>query len=178
MQWLFIALVFSACLWSIVDDVRHRSVSILCLLMLVVGLSCWIFGQQSLSAILQRTGLNVVVLILELFLVWSYFSAKHKKAVSFFDTYIGWGDIVMLLSFCLVFNIYWFVVFLLCSCIISLLFWIIYSSIRPSKNITIPFAAMMGICFIPIFIADIVSGAFCICNDDYIYRVLYNFYPL
>jgi hypothetical protein len=87
------------------QDFRYRAVNwILFLLLAIANISYSLYGlHMPLWALLQQTGLNVLLIGSQLLLLKLYFSLKNRKVVTIADRYIGWGDIVLYGTLCFLF---------------------------------------------------------------------------
>jgi len=87
------------------QDIRYRAVNwILFLLLAIANISYSFYGLHiPLGALLQQTGLNMLLIGSQLLLLKLYFSLRNGKVVTIADRYIGWGDIVLYGALCLLF---------------------------------------------------------------------------
>ena len=142
MQTILLIALLLALIPIIVDDFRHRTVSLLWLLaLLVISLLIQFTSSMAGLDIAKNAFINFGILILNYWLITLYFSIRKKRLLNLTNGYLGSGDIVFLLAISTLFSPFNFVCFLLASFLFALLSWIILQR----KNKTIPLAGLQAV---------------------------------
>lgn len=89
--------------------------------------------------------LNNLFLIIQLGLVWIYFSLKNKKLVNIIDTQIGLGDILFFMAIAGLFSPLNFIVFYLVSLLLSLFSTIVIKLWKKPEEFSIPLAGYFSL---------------------------------
>ncbi len=126
------------------QDFKYRAIS--WYLPLVLGATLFFLktDNEDVSATLIVIALNIVLLTVSIIGIVIYYSMKEKKLVNIFDTYIGWGDILMLYVFCFGFSFFNFILFYFLSLLLSIILYSTFLIIKKEIKL-IPFAATMSI---------------------------------
>ena len=120
------------------EDFRFRAVHWYWLVILFLGV-IYFFPFQLFHSLANLCLCGIQFLFLKL-----YFSIKENKKTVIIDKYIGWGDILMILILCLLFNFYNMVFFIVISFSLTLLVFYVVSSFS-KKQETIPLAGALSI---------------------------------
>lgn len=127
------------------QDFKSREITgfilpVLFLLFFVKSIQKTNFGEVLLSV-----GLNSLFLLTQLILVSVYFSIRQKRFFNILDTYLGKGDVFLLLAMTPLFITINYVLFYVVSLLISLVVFGIYLSLFRRKKYHIPLAGCIGI---------------------------------
>ncbi|SKC59247.1 hypothetical protein SAMN05660236_1864 [Ohtaekwangia koreensis] len=134
------------------EDFKNRMVRLVFYLLLVASLIILRFDNISLIGLLIDFGMNLAYLSLLLFMSLTVLYLRYKKITNPL-LYIGVGDILLLLIFCIWFDTINFVVFNTVSLIVAL---IAHSLLKQfefyNKHKTIPLAGIQSLCFLSLLI--------------------------
>jgi len=150
--------VFFLLSWIVYQDFKNRAIFwFLPSVLFIAGTAMSLLKLESLKVV-NLLLFNWLVFLLQLLIVWAYFilvkGINNRKARIFFDTYIGWGDVLFILAIAPFFSALNYVAFLLASLLVCLV-WVSVSRIINCKGMpTVPLAGIFSICLIVILIAD------------------------
>lgn len=126
------------------QDFKYRAISWYLPILLGTALFFLKTRNENMGTTLTDIGLNLVLVTSSIMGVIFYYSIKEKRMVNIFDTYIGWGDILMLYIFCFGFSCFNFILFYFLSLIVSIILYGVFFLIRKEIKL-IPFAATMSL---------------------------------
>lgn len=153
----------------IVQDFRHRLVSVWLLLVLsLLQVTALILHLPVAREIAYTIAINGSFLIMNLVAISIYFSIKHKKWITVTDVYIGKADIILLLILTASFSPLWYLFFFTGSVAATLLYAILSRLFVKSSKSEIPMAATTSICFILVSILKYCIPGFSLYNDSWI----------
>ncbi|MEO5644581.1 MAG: hypothetical protein ABIQ40_08580 [Bacteroidia bacterium] len=135
-----IALVILA--WQ---DFRTRKIA--WWLLPVLAASFFLAGYASASAktIGQTFSINIVFLLIQFLLVWSWFSVKNKRFSKIIDTQIGLGDVLFMICVALVFSPGNFLIFYIGGMILTLIITLVIRVVRKNSLAEIPLAGALSL---------------------------------
>ena len=93
-----------------------------------------------------QTGINTIFLLFQLGILKLYFKKKYQNNNSFFNHFIGWGDVIFIFILGAAFNFIQLLLFMLYSMTLALA--IYFPLIYYKKTKTIPLAGFMSLCWI------------------------------
>ncbi|PTT03462.1 hypothetical protein DBR11_02165 [Pedobacter sp. HMWF019] len=124
---------------------------------------------------LQDAGYAITFLVVQLLLVWLYFSVKHRKLFNIVDSYLGLGDILFLLTLAFYLSPLNYVVFYLLSLILVLVYVLVTKRIKGMDHIHIPLAGLQAAFLAMLLFWDLVQPQLQLCQDSWIYKTyLFN----
>jgi len=129
------------------QDHKYRGVTwyifpILCALL--AYRSVQIYG---LAAVLQHTGINLLFVALQLLILQLYFWLKHRRWQWIFDTVLGWGDVVFLITIAVYLPVIEYFIFYVSSLILVLLMTLVVR-IWSKSVATVPLAGWQALLFL------------------------------
>jgi hypothetical protein len=128
-----------------VQDFRSRRIAWWLLPPLLVGLLIFSITQTSIHEILNHTAFNILFILLQLGLLMLYFSIRQRRFTHLVDTYIGLGDILLLVCLSVGFSPMNFIVMLLSGLLLSLVAALIVRIARPQSTLLIPLAGFLAV---------------------------------
>jgi hypothetical protein len=139
------------------EDFKHRMVKLIYYLLLIVALLFIRFETIQSEDFFIHFGMNLayLLLLLSTSLLTLYL---FRRKVSNPLIYIGLGDLILLFTFCLWFDLLNFLIFNTISLILALLIHVVLSRYPfYSKHGTIPLAGIQCLCFFLVFINDFLQ---------------------
>ncbi|GAL85649.1 hypothetical protein MYP_2878 [Sporocytophaga myxococcoides] len=154
-QVLFVIIMVVVLSFIFFQDLKDRAVSwyFFPLLFLLAGLIR--FQKSDLMSFLLDCGLNMLFVIVQLAMVWGYFSVKNGKFINITKNYLGIGDILFLCSITPLFSPVVFVMFYVVSLLVIVTGAIVIRLITITKNDSIPLAGLQSALLLPIIVVDI-----------------------
>lgn len=125
-----------------------------------------IFRHQHIAAFWQQVLFNIGFLVMQMLVVSAWFSWRNKQWVNVTAQFIGWGDILFLISIAFYLSVLNFLFFYLASLIIVLSIWLIGQAIFKIKNKHIPLAGLQALVFM-IYLASNWWFSHINVTDDY-----------
>jgi hypothetical protein len=129
-------------------------------------------GLTGTEEVLKDAGYALTFLSLQLLILSIYFSAKHKKLVNITREYLGWGDILFLLSLVFYLSPGNYVFFYIASLILVLFYVLLINLTSDEADKHIPLAGLQAALLGVAMIADFAVGSFDLYNDDWIYILI------
>jgi hypothetical protein len=129
--------------------------------------------QMSLNELANNSGINLAFILIQLSLLFVYFSAKARSWVNITTGYLGWGDILFLLLIAFYLSPANYLLFYIVSLIIVLICAIAVLIFQRTKEITIPLAGLQSLFFALVLIMDWEFPSINITNDDWLLTYLY-----
>lgn len=142
MQYISLVLIILSCILIVFQDFKSRLIHIGSIVILSVALV--LLNLFRYKTLLFCFGVNLVFLFFLFATLYFYFRLRkgERKLV---DRYIGLGDIVLLFSFGLAYNLYNFTVFIIGGCLLSLIYVGLVTGILRKRMIRIPLAGCLAI---------------------------------
>ncbi len=128
-------------------DFKSRSVRLLWFLCLFAGLAVWSFLHYGYPDFLYYTGINWFIVLLYIATLKGYLYLKYGSQAILLDTFLGKGDVIMLLAIAPLLPHVGFIVFVTASAIIGLLLHFFYY--RSRQQTLIPLAGIQAWMVIP-----------------------------
>lgn len=155
------------------QDIRYRAVYWIAFPFLLSVLLILSVEQNTYSDLLFHSGLNVAFLLVQFLFLTAYFSLKKRCWVNITSGYLGWGDILFLISVAFYLSPGNYLVFYISSLTIVLLVSLLKMAISKKENNKIPLAGLQALLFAMIVIADWMLESFAITNDAWILSYLH-----
>lgn len=127
------------------QDFKFREITALVLFILTALFLIKSVLTSGWHTVMVDSGLNILFLVSQFALVTIYFSARKRKIYNLLDSYLGKGDIFLMLGITVLFSVLNFIVFYVAVMLISLLVFGIFLIVSRKKNYTIPLAGSIGI---------------------------------
>lgn len=122
------------------EDFKFRAIHWFWLLLL--SAACFYFSGTSNRAIV----LNIAIVVLEFAGVWMYFCLKNRGPINIFQSQIGIGDALFLISVTSLFETKYFIAALIVGLLLSLVIYQAFIKIQLLKQeSTIPLAGLLSI---------------------------------
>ena len=150
------------------QDLRYRAVYWLIfpvLLALLVGVT---LGESLGREILISSSLNLAFLMLQLMLLTIYFSMKNKKWVNITKDYLGWGDILFLLTVAFFLSPMNYLFFYIGSLSLVLLFTL--ATIGNNNKHRIPLAGLQSLLFAALLLIDWNLSSLNLQSDEWLLK--------
>lgn len=163
---LFVAIVY--------QDFKSREVSVFVLLLLGGISMVKSLVQNGLEVSAKFFGVNLLVLIVLFACVNLYFWVKHQKVFSVFDRLIGWGDIVLFVTLCILFSPINFLLLFIGSLAFSLIA-ALGMHYRKPENTLIPLAGFIAVFFITVFLFFELTGG-SVYSDEALLSIIQTYY--
>lgn len=138
------------------QDIRHRAVSwLLFPALMITGFLLSFSAAGSWIALLERTGINLLFVLVQLLFLYAYFFLRHGDRL-LIGKKIGLGDILFWLAASAFFSFFQFILFYTLSLAFSLIVYLLlfrspWSESRP----TIPLAGLQAL-FLILFISTLI----------------------
>lgn len=166
-------IVILLCLGSIFyQDLRYRAVYWFCFPLLGIFLSLLKYNLTSLDVWFIDTVYGLSFLLVQIFLLWVYFSVKNKRLINLTNNYLGWGDILFLLVIPCYLSPVNFVLFYIISLIVVLLYTIFKSRANGFTGLQIPLAGLQALLLGLMMIIDFLLPTVALTDDSWIYPLL------
>jgi hypothetical protein len=130
------------CLFIFYQDLKYRLIHVGIVILLAACLL--LLNLNNLSLLFFWFSINVLFLVVLLITLKIYFSIRKGK-IKLINRFIGLGDILLFLVFCLAYNLYNYTVFLLAGCTFSLLYWVVQNRALNKRIIRIPLGSFLAI---------------------------------
>ncbi|WP_208112289.1 hypothetical protein [Pedobacter metabolipauper] len=108
-------------------------------------------------------------LLVQLFILWIYFLIKHKKPVNIANGYLGWGDILFLLTAAFYLSPVNYVIYYILSLILVLTYVVLKTSLSKKTDKHIPLAGLQAAILALFLIIDYISPKLTLYADNWIY---------
>lgn len=129
------------------EDFKWRMVHVIWYLMLSVGLAGMSITALGVSEMLYTVAWNMGFVFLLLFILTLYLSAKERKLVLPFDSYLGWGDVLFFVCIALYLDLGAYILFMIFSLLVALVLTpFIYRWQGKEKHV--PLAGIQAICLV------------------------------
>lgn len=152
------------------QDLLYRAIYWFCfplLALLMFGLKYMLVG---LEQTLVDTAYSLTFLMLQLIVLWGYFSLKKKKAINLTGDYLGWGDILFLVAIAFYLAPGTYVVFYVFSLVLVLLYAVLGSFFtKKVQNPHIPLAGLQAALLVLLAVIDEISSKFMLYDDSWLF---------
>jgi hypothetical protein len=141
--------------------------------MLILSLGgLYYMEYHSLTTLWRTASINFVFLIIQLLLVSVYFSVKNNKWTPIYQSLLGAGDILFLMSIGVYFSVLNYLFFYIVSLIVVLLLWVPINLFVIKQKTTIPLAGLQALCFGLFLIADWGLKWFNLTDDTWLLNLI------
>jgi hypothetical protein len=173
MLWLADILIITLLLMVFVQDVKSRAVYWIVFPLLVVAFIFWqSIKQRSLTMPGYDVLFNLGFLMLQLLSLTIGFSFKQKQWVNITRGFLGWGDILLLVSLAFFFSFLNFFAFYMGSLLMVLLIWVISRQTLFRNSPHIPLAGLQALLFLMLFVISLLMPAVDLGSDRWILHIL------
>jgi len=137
------------------EDLKYREVSIFLFPVLFISLSLIVFRQSTWQIIAANFFNNVIYLILILGICFVYVYLRFRSLN--LAAGLGWGDVLLLLTTAIWFELTEFVLFTTTCFIVSLIIHLVFVRFSDlyRKHDSVPLAGFMSLCMVPWFLFDL-----------------------
>lgn len=133
------------------EDWKERAVRFYWFITLFILLAWVNMEKIGVSTFLTQYFRNVIFIAVQLLLVNLYFCLRHRRMFWIFDRYLGWGDVVFLLSIAGAWNLGGFLLFFIGSLLLILIFALVYLQ---KQQRSIPLAGLQALLFMGCYMLD------------------------
>jgi hypothetical protein len=162
-------IIFAILLLVFVQDIGTKSVYwVLFPVLTALFILLHIVQHHSFAQTWQPVVINVSFLIIQFLIISVYFSIKNRTWINITDGFLGWGDILLLLSIAFYLSVLNFLFFYISSLIVSLLIWLGWQVLSKERNKHIPLAGFQALIFIVILAGDWWFKLFDLTNDNWL----------
>ncbi len=156
-----------------VQDIRSRSVYwVLFPVLLILFIIMHLLQHHLFTDTWQPVLINSTFLVMQFLIVSVYFSIKNKQWVNITNSFLGWGDMLFLLSTAFYLSVLNFLFFYITSLIAVLLMWILWQAIAKEKNKQIPLAGLQALIFSVFLTCNWWFNSFDLTNDDWLLHLI------
>ena len=134
------------------QDFRYRAISWWLIPLLFVFLAYNNIKNTSFELVLQNLFLNLSFVLIQIGLLFLYFSIKNKRFINIIDTYIGIGDLLFFLVLAVSFSFFNYIFFQVISLTLVAFFFGVFKLLKKVLNPEIPLAGGMSLLFFICFI--------------------------
>ncbi|MCU0436190.1 MAG: hypothetical protein MUC87_22225 [Bacteroidia bacterium] len=128
-----------------IQDIRHRAFVWWLLPILLAGLLLMSLRMNSFEVVGMNFLFNLGFVVLQLCLLWIWFSLRERRWIKLIDTHIGLGDVLLLVCLGVAFSPVNFILFVVGGLLFSLLVVMIYRVLRREAFALIPLAALLAL---------------------------------
>jgi hypothetical protein len=155
------------------EDMRYRAVHWFLFPLLAVMLtSTYLTSHAGLNTLLINAVADISFLVLQFILITLYFSIRQKSMVNVFNSLIGWGDLLLLLTLCFYCSLLNFIGFYLLSLLLILAGWLGYRLVFSRDNKQIPLAGLQALLFAGIMAFSWFGSGVNLTQDDWLLNFL------
>ncbi|MDF2456910.1 MAG: type leader peptidase [Cytophagaceae bacterium] len=144
------------------EDFRERAVHLWLFPLLIAAALC----HDTVHFEWEHLLINLTVLLIQLLVLTTYFSFKHKQIINITQTYLGWGDILFWLVLCCLFSPLNFIVFYMSSLCLAVVGSLLIPVFR-AEGSRIPLAGMQALLLV-LFLAFAHWSNMALRNDDHV----------
>lgn len=151
------------------QDLIYRAVYWWCFPLLAILLFILKYQFLGLGEILTHTGYGIGFLIIQLLMLWAYFSIRNRKVINLTSDYLGWGDILFLAAITFYLSPGNYVVFYVISLILVLVYTLILALFNDStKKTHIPLAGLQAALLLVAILIDDRVSKFMLYDDSWL----------
>ena len=152
---------------TFLQDLRERAVYILLFPLLLIGFTAISLYSQPVSVLAGNYLLNFLFLVIQMVLLYAYFTISRGKPTVLIGTLIGWGDILFWLVTAALFSPANYILYFLASLVFALAFHFFISLIaeggEPAK---VPLAGNQALFLMAALILQLFYPALNFYSDD------------
>ena len=150
------------------QDMRYRAVYWVLFPVLLLLYLALTFQHFGFDAFLVSSSSNIIFLLSQFFMLTLYFSLKQRRWVNITAKYLGWGDILFLLTLGFYLSPLNYLMFYVLSLIVVLLVTLLLAKVTGRVSLQIPLAGLQSVMFAFLFVADWSSKVMNLQSDDWI----------
>ncbi|TKC09092.1 hypothetical protein [Pedobacter frigoris] len=151
---------------------KYRAVYWICFPVLAALLFIVKYNRTGIEQTLTDAGFSLSFLLVQLFILWGYFSIKHKRAINITKDYLGWGDVLFLITIVCYLSPVNYVLFYVGS-LILVLFYVITANLLSTKvSQQIPLAGLQAALLAVLMAIEIYSPTTKLYDDSWIYYLV------
>ncbi|TCC97713.1 hypothetical protein EZ444_07295 [Pedobacter hiemivivus] len=152
------------------QDLVYRAVYWLCFPVLAAVMFMSKYNLKGLQEAFINATYGISFLMVQLLILWSYFSIKNKKVINLTNDYLGWGDVLFLAAIPFYLSPVNYILFYVISLIAVLLYTIVVASLKgKTNNPHIPLAGLQAGLLVLVMLVDFVSPKFMLYDDSWLY---------
>lgn len=152
------------------QDLVYRAVYWLCFPVLAGVMFMLKYKLSGLQEALTNAAYGLAFLLVQLLVLWSYFSIKNKKVINLTNDYLGWGDVLFLAALPFYLSPVNYILFYVASLIAVLLYTFVVASLKDkASNPHIPLAGLQAALLVLAMLVDFVSPKFMLYDDSWLY---------
>ncbi len=168
---IFIYIVLIFCLAFICyQDLKYRAVYWFCFPVLAAIMFTLKFKLTGSLEALTQAAYGIAFLVVQLAILWIYFSLKKRSIINLTNDYLGWGDVLFLAAITCYLSPINFIIFYVVSLIAVLLYTLIATLLSDkSRNPHIPLAGLQAALLAPLMVFDFVYPNLMLYDDTWLY---------
>lgn len=152
------------------QDLLYRAVYWFCFPVLAAVMFMLKYNLSGLEEALAQAGYGLAFLIVQLAILWIYFSIKKKTFINLTNDYLGWGDVLFLAAIACYLSPANYVIFYVISLIAVLLYTLTAALLSDkARNPHIPLAGLQAALLVLMMLIDYVSPKFMLYDDSWLY---------
>ena len=161
----------------IIEDFRHRKISVLWIAgIIVTAVFQQLYSNVTFSSFLINSLFNLLIILVNYVVLTLYFSWRNKKFIDIRTQYLGIGDVAFLFSVAFLLSPVNFICFLLSSLIFSLVFALVGKLLLPTKFSTIPLAGLQALFLaFTILVVSFQDKNWLINNDEFTLSIILSY---
>ncbi|MFD2162280.1 hypothetical protein ACFSJU_07735 [Paradesertivirga mongoliensis] len=165
-------LLIAGLLFVFYQDLRYRAVywvlfPALLGLLVLLGIQ-----ERDILDLTLSSTYNLAFLLLQLLVLFIYFSVKAGRFVNITSGYLGWGDVLFLLCIAFYLSPVNYLLFYILSLVLVLLGALLIYTFRHAQEIKIPLAGLQAILFASLLVTDWNLKILNITNDHWLLNYL------
>lgn len=155
------------------QDLRYKAVYWICFPILALLLFSLKFWETGFLNTIIDAGYGLLFLLIQLLVLWGYFSIKHRRAVDITNDHLGWGDILFLVVLTLYLSPGNYILFYISSLFLVLIYALCTAYLQKKHaGKHIPLAGLQAFLFAMIIITHPLIPAVTLYNDNWIYTLV------
>jgi len=154
------------------QDLLYRAVYWWCFPVLAILFGVLKYNILGIEQVLTDAAYGLLFLSGQLFVLWIYFSAKHKKLINITDNYLGWGDVLFLIAVPFYLSLVNYMLFYVLSLILVLLYALTTAKLI-TNNKHIPLAGLQAALLGVAMIIDFVVPNLALYDDNWMYFLIH-----
>lgn len=152
------------------QDLLYRAVYWFCFPLLAAVMFMLKYNLSGFQEALTQAGYGLAFLIVQLTILWIYFSIKKKTLINLTNDYLGWGDVLFLAAIAFYLSPASYILFYVISLIAVLLYTLLAARLSDkARNPHIPLAGLQAALLVLMVLADYVSPKFMLYDDSWLY---------
>lgn len=153
------------------QDLLYRAVYWWCFPILAILLAILKYNYTGIEQTVTDAVCGLLFLATQLFILWIYFSVKHRKLINITDNYLGWGDVLFLIAIPFYLSPVNYVLFYVLSLTLVLLYALTTTKLI-TNNKHIPLAGLQAALLGIAMIIDYVTPSLSLYTDNWMYFLI------